>query len=224
MGDVRRLIVFDLDGTLIDSRADLAAAANALIHERGGQRLAEEDIGRMVGEGAAVLVERALAAAGVPLDDASVPRFLELYDECLLATTRAYPGILEALDALTDVGQMTVLTNKPLAPTRRLLDELDLARYVAAAIGGDGTFPRKPDPRALIHLTERFGVERKNTVMVGDSWIDCQTARNAGTRLCLARYGFGLPSRPHPELTSEDGDVDAPGELPKAIRRLFDIS
>ena len=223
MGDVRRLIVFDLDGTLIDSRTDLADAANALIEERGGRQLPEEDIGRMVGEGAAVLVKRALAAAHVPIDDASVPRFLELYDERLLATTRPYPGIVEALHAVRDVGHIAVLTNKPLAPTRRLLDELDLAQYVEAAIGGDGAFPRKPDPGSLVHLTERFGTAPHDTVMVGDSWIDCQTARNAHTRLCFARYGFGLTSAA-PTLTSRDAQVDAPAEVPAAIRRLFDIS
>lgn len=224
MGDLRRLIVFDLDGTLIDSRTDLADAANALIEERGGLRLPEEDIGRMVGEGAGVLVKRALAAAGVPMDEASVRRFLELYDERLLSTTRPYPGIVEALAELRDVGQIAVLTNKPLAPARRLLDELDLAQYVATAIGGDGIFPRKPDPGSLVYLIESFGAERHNTVMVGDSWIDCQTARNARTRLCLAGYGFGFLGGPHPELASEDPRVQTPAELPEAIRRLFDIS
>jgi phosphoglycolate phosphatase len=169
-------------------------------------------------------VKRALTAANLGLDDASVARFLELYDERLLSTTRPYPGMVEALDELRDIGRIAVLTNKPLAPTQRLLDELDLAPYVAAAIGGDGIFPRKPDPGSLIHLTERFGTERHNTVMVGDSWIDCQTARNARTLFCLARYGFGFPGSPHPELTSEAPHVDAPAELPKAIRTLFDIS
>jgi phosphoglycolate phosphatase len=222
VGDVRRLIVFDLDGTLIDSRTDLADAANALIEERGGRRLLEDDIGRMVGQGAAVLVKRALAAANLPVDNASVPRFLELYDERLLVTTRPYPGIVDALDALTAVGRIAVLTNKPIAPARRLLDALDLARFVATAIGGDGIFPRKPDPRALIHLGEHFGAGRHNTVMVGDSWIDCQTARNARTRVCLVRYGFGATSGPQ-EVTSADAEVDTPADLPAAIRRLFDI-
>jgi phosphoglycolate phosphatase len=135
VGDVRRLIVFDLDGTLIDSRADLAESANALIAERGGSRLSEHEIGQMVGGGAALLVKRAFAAAGLPLDETSVPRFLELYDERLLATTRPYPGVLDALDAVTTLGHIAVLTNKPLAPTRRLLEALGLSRHGAVAVG-----------------------------------------------------------------------------------------
>jgi phosphoglycolate phosphatase len=224
VGDVRRLIVFDLDGTLIDSRTDLASAANALIEERGGTPLAEESVARMVGEGAATLVARAMAAAGLPVDDASVPRFLELYDERLLDTTRPYPGIVDALAALSSIGPIAVLTNKPLAPTHRLLNDLDLARFLAATIGGDGPFPRKPDPAALVHLTARFGAQRRHAVMVGDSWIDGATARNSATRFCLAAYGFGFAGFAGHEIRPEDGRVDQPAELEAVIRGLLDIS
>lgn len=224
MGDLRRLIVFDLDGTLIDSRADLADAANALIAERGGSRVSEDDIGRMVGDGAAMLVKRALTAAGLPIDDASVPRFLELYDDRLLATTRPYPGVIDALQSLAPLGAIAVLTNKPLAPTRRLLGELDLARFVEAAIGGDGAFPRKPDPTSLIHLMQGFGTDRRQTVMAGDSWIDYATARSAGTRICLARYGFGFDAFPAGEIRGDEGLVDHPEQFSEVIGRLLDIS
>jgi phosphoglycolate phosphatase len=222
VGDVRRLIVFDLDGTLIDSRADLAEAANALIAERGGVRLSESDIGKMVGGGAALLVKRAFTAAGLKLDETSVPRFLELYDERLLATTKPYPGVLGALDALTAVGPIAVLTNKPLAPTRRLLEALGLSPYVAVAIGGDGEFPRKPDPSSLVHLIDVLGVAPRRTVMVGDSWIDYTTARNAGTAICLARYGFGFETFPVAEIRGDEGLVDDPAQLGSVIPRLLD--
>jgi phosphoglycolate phosphatase len=222
VGDVRRLIVFDLDGTLIDSRADLAETANALIAERGGSRLSEHDIGRMVGGGAALLVKRAFTAAGLPVDATSVPRFLELYDERLLATTRPYPGVLDALDSLTALAPIAVLTNKPLAPTRRLLDAFGLSRYVAVAIGGDGEFPRKPDPSSLLHLIDVFGVEPRRTVMVGDSLIDFTTARNAGTPICLARYGFGFETFPVAEIRGDEGLVDDPAQLGSVIRGLLD--
>lgn len=224
VGDIQRLIVFDLDGTLIDSRADLADAANALIAERGGAPIAHDAVGRMVGDGAAMLVTRALAAAGLPVTDGSVARFLELYDERLLATTRPYAGMLDALASLGSVAPLAVLTNKPLAPTRRLLDALGLAPFFAAAIGGDGEFPRKPDPASLIHLIERFGADRRRTVMVGDSWIDYSTARAAGTVICLARYGFGFTTFPLAELRGDEGVVDAPEQIPPAIRTLLDIS
>lgn len=224
MGDVRRLIVFDLDGTLIDSRADLADAANALIVERGGTRLSEIEIGRMVGEGAAMLVTRAMTAAGLPLDDTSLPRFLELYDQRLLATTKPYPGMLEALQALAPIGVIAVLTNKPVAPATRLLDALGLAPFVTRTIGGDSPFPRKPEPWSLIHLIERFGVARQQTVMVGDSWVDYATARAAGTRICLARYGFGFATFPAGEIRGDEGLADNPRELASIIRELLDIS
>ena len=223
MGDLRRLIVFDLDGTLIDSRADLADAANALIAERGGERLSHDEIGRMVGDGAPVLVKRALTAAGLEVDDASVPRFLEMYDERLLETTTPYPGIIDALDALTTLGPIAVLTNKPLAPTRRLLDELGLARFVAATLGGDGAFPRKPDPASLRHLTQRFDAHPRQTVMIGDSWIDYSTARSAGTLVCLARYGFGFATFPAGELRGDEGVVDRSSEYGPVIRGLLGI-
>lgn len=221
MGDLHGLIVFDLDGTLIDSRADLAASANALIAERGGPRLPEEAIGRMVGDGAAMLVRRALTAAGLQMDDASLARFLELYDGRLLDTTVAYPGVEDALAALAQRAPIAVLTNKPLAPTTRLLDALGLARFVQASIGGDGPFPRKPDPASLVHLTERFRVERQRVVMVGDSWIDCSTARAAGTRACIARYGFGFDTFPANELRGDEALVDRASDLVTAIPALL---
>ena len=221
MGDLRRLIVFDLDGTLIDSRRDLADAANALIVERGGRPLAEDDIGRMVGEGAGVLVRRALTAAGLDLDPASLPRFLELYDARLLNTTRPYPGIPAALAALAAAATLAVLTNKPLAPSRRLLDALAMAPLVAAVIGGDSAFARKPDPASLHYLMTRFGTSPPTTVMVGDSWIDYQTARRAGTAVCLARYGFGYEGVRVDELRGDEGLVDDPAQLVPTIERLL---
>jgi phosphoglycolate phosphatase len=223
VGDLRRLIVFDLDGTLVDSRRDLADAANALILERGGQPLREEAIGRMVGEGARVLVERALTAAGRAVDAVSLPRFLELYDERLLNTTTAYPGIPEALAALASHANIAVLTNKPLAPSLRILEALGLSRNIAATIGGDGPFPKKPAPASLRHLMETFGAPPPATAMVGDSWIDWETARAAGTAICLARYGFGYHGVEAVKLRGDEGVVDEPSEIAPVLRRLLDI-
>jgi len=217
------LIVFDLDGTLIDSQRDLAAAANALIAERGGMPLAEAAIARMVGEGAALLVKRALTAAGLALDADSVTRFLELYDERLLDTTVTYPGIDEAVRALAVRAPIAVLTNKPLGPTRRLLDGLGLAPVIAEAIGGDGPFPRKPDPAGLRHLADRFGALPEQTVMIGDSRIDFQTARAAGTSLIVARYGFGYQDFLDAlELPEPVASVDRASDLPGVVAALLD--
>lgn len=221
MGHLRRLIVFDLDGTLIDSRRDLADAANALIVERGGSPLSEDAIGLMVGAGAATLVRRALTAAGLAVDGASLPRFLELYGERLLRTTVAYPGVPAALEQLAGEAPLAVLTNKPLAPSLEILQGLGLDRSIALTIGGDSDFPRKPDPASLKHLIATFGATPGTTAMVGDSWIDYETARAAGTAICLTRYGFGFHSVRVDELRGDEAIVDHPTELPSAVRRLI---
>ena len=188
-----RLIVFDLDGTLIDSRRDLADAANALIVEHGGQPLQVEAITAMVGEGALLLVRRALAAAGVTPDlHAALDRFLELYDERLLVHTRLYDGTREALEVLAARGPLAILTNKPQRPTERILDGLGIAPFFRWVIGGDTPHGRKPDPAGLTHLMSLAGAGSGDSTMVGDSAIDLRTARAAGTRVCLVRYGFGF--------------------------------
>jgi phosphoglycolate phosphatase len=221
VGDVRRLIVFDLDGTLVDSRRDLASAANALIRERGGEPLPEDAIARMVGDGAAMLVHRALTAAGVAVDSTGVSRFLELYDERLLDTTVVYGGIPEALAVLGVDGTLAVLTNKPLAPSLRILNALGLSGAIASTIGGDSPFPRKPDPSSLHHLMRAFGALPRTTVLVGDSWVDYETARGAGAAICLARYGFGYQGVDAARLRGDEAVVDRAEEIPGAVRRLL---
>jgi phosphoglycolate phosphatase len=210
-----RLIVFDLDGTLIDSRRDLANATNALLVECGASPLPEERVGRMVGDGAATLVGRAFAASGIAQPPDALDRFLRLYGDHLLDCTRPYPGIPDALDVLRSQRRLAVLTNKPLASTRRILDGLALAQYFPhdAVLGGDGLFPRKPDPAGLRHLAETAHVALSETLLVGDSVIDWRTARAAPTAVCLVRYGFGFEGFPLGELGMEDRVVSAPSEL-----------
>ena len=129
------LIVFDLDGTLIDSRRDLADAANALLESCGGGPLSEEHIGRMVGDGAATLVARVFEASGLERPADALERFLAFYDQRLLNHTRPYPGMADVLDVLGMRATLAVLTNKPLASTRRILEGLDLARHFAEQRG-----------------------------------------------------------------------------------------
>jgi len=212
-----QLIVFDLDGTLVDSRRDIAEAANTLLEECGAPPLAEEHIGRMVGDGAATLVARAFAAAGVAAPEDALARFVAIYGRRLLRHTRPYPGIPDVLGQLSQRAALALLTNKPLAATHEILDGLDLARYFSSAIiGGDGPFPRKPDPSGLQHLVANAGVRTEATVMVGDSVIDWRTARSASTAICLAQYGFGFEGVPTADLAglgSRDRIVTAPAEL-----------
>ena len=212
-----RLIVFDLDGTLVDSRRDIAEAANTLLEECGAAPLAEERIGRMVGDGAASLVARAFAATGIAAPADALERFVAIYGRRLLRHTRPYAGIPDVLTHLSRRAALGLLTNKPLAATREILDALDLGRYFGASvIGGDGPFPRKPDPSGLRHLVAVSGVPVEATVMVGDSVIDWRTARSASTAMCLARYGFGFEGFPEADLADlgpADRLVDAPEDL-----------
>ena len=206
--------MFDLDGTLVDSRRDIAEAANTLLEECGAAPLSEERIGRMVGDGAATLVARAFAAVGMAAPADALERFVAIYGSRLLRHTRPYPGIPDVLSHLSQRAALALLTNKPIAATREILEGLDLARYFGASVvGGDGPFPRKPSPSGLQHLAAAAGATAEATMLVGDSVIDWRTARAASTAICIARYGFGFESIPVAELGPADRLVDAPEEL-----------
>lgn len=221
MGDVHgRLIAFDLDGTLVDSRRDLADSANELIVELGGTPLSEDAIGRMVGEGAAILVERALRAAGVENRPEALPRFLSLYDGRLLNHTRAYDGIADAVAAARHDARVAVLTNKPAYATERVLAGLGLRSLFEDVIGGDTAWPRKPNPSSLHELMRRAGATPATTLLVGDSAIDYETALRAGARCCLASYGFGFETFPREKLTGVEWIVGVPAELPQVFARF----
>ena len=212
-----RLLVFDLDGTLVDSRGDLAGAANELLHECGAPPLEEAAVGRMVGEGASVLVHRVFAAAGLDEPGDALSRFLALYGRRLLKLTRPYEGVPDVLLRLGAALPMAVLTNKPTDPADRLLAGLGLRRYFRFVVGGDGPFARKPDPEGLQALMAEWDVEPASTLLVGDSAVDLRTAQNAGARICLARYGFGYETFPAAELRGGEWFIDTPLEL---IQRL----
>jgi phosphoglycolate phosphatase len=210
-----RLYVFDLDGTLVDSRRDIADSANVLLETCGARPLPEATIGRLVGDGAATLVARAFAASGIEPPPDALERFLAIYDARLLEHTRPYPRTAEVLAALGARAALAVLTNKPLAAARSILAGLDLARFFdgQAIVGGDGPFPRKPDPGGLRHLVSRAGVPPSAALLVGDSLADWRAARRAPVAMCLARYGFGFEGFPVDELGPQDRTIDAPADL-----------
>jgi phosphoglycolate phosphatase len=212
-----RLVVFDLDGTLVDSRRDLADSANALIEELGGARLPQDRIVGMIGEGARLLVQRALSAASLdPATPNALPRFLELYDARLLAHTRAYEGVAPMLDAIRAGRMLAVLTNKPGRASVKLLDGLGLLGFFDEVVGGDNPLGRKPDPAALMALIRNSGTSPDATVLVGDSAVDLETARRGGVGICLARYGFGYTFAP----AAFDGSelfIDRPTDLPAQL-------
>jgi len=212
---VIRLFVFDLDGTLVDSLRDLADSANELLVSCGGAPIETAAVGRMVGEGAATLVARVFAAAGVAKPADALERFLAIYDTKLLDHTRAYEGMPDALAAIADRASLAVLTNKPLMATRRILDGLNLSRFfeTGSVLGGDGPLARKPDPAALRTLFMRANVDESDTMLVGDSMIDWETAKNARTGICLARYGFGFRDFPQERLNGRELLIDSPAGL-----------
>ena len=207
-------IVFDLDGTLIDSIGDLVTAVNHLVAERGGRRLLHDEVARMVGEGASLLVARAFEASGVHGDAAgALPRFLDIYDAILPGTTRPYAGVPEMLRTLEAVAPLAVLTNKPTDATRKILAAHDLERCFIDVIGGDGPCRRKPHPDGLLRLIEGAGATPEATWMVGDSTVDLRTAHAAGTRACIVRYGFGFAVFDHAAVKGGEVFVDSPSEI-----------
>jgi phosphoglycolate phosphatase len=217
------LIVFDLDGTLVDSRRDLTESTNQLIQELGGAPLSEAAVGHMVGEGAALLVRRSLAEARVPETPASLPRFLEIYDQRLVQHTRAYVGIPEVVRAARSYARLTVLTNKPAGPSERILISLDLRDLFDEVVGGDSPWPRKPDPASLLAMIERAGATPKTTLLVGDSIIDYETAARASVRCCLAAWGFGYGSVSEASRTREEWIANSPSELLGVIQRFVGV-
>jgi phosphoglycolate phosphatase len=177
--------------------------------------LPDDEVGRMVGDGAATLIARAFDASHVARPPDALERFLAIYNEHLADFTRPYAGVRETLDALHGRAVLAVLTNKPAVPTRTLLEHFGLSAYFTPAlvVGGDGPFPRKPDPTGLRHIMRTASVDQAATILVGDSLIDWRTARAAPTIICMARYGFGFSGFPADHLDDGDFTIDAPGEL-----------
>ena len=215
-----RLIVFDLDGTLIDSRRDLATAVNAMLAQMERPALPEEVIAEYVGDGAGMLVRRAL---GDPDDEALVEdalgRFLVCYRAHMLDHTYVYDGVFAALDALRVMSdgrerKFAVLTNKPVRPSRAICDALGLSRYFFQIYGGNSFATKKPDAEGLKALMREAGVAPGETVMIGDSMVDVLTARNAGTFVIGCKFGLSSHTL---ETIASDCLVDAPSEWAAAL-------
>lgn len=204
------IIIFDLDGTLIDSARDLGEAASELVQGFGAPPLSVAQVVTMVGDGAPVLVRRALEQSGLPADTpGALERFLKIYDRRLMDHTVAYPGIHEELGRALRRGPLAVLTNKPLGPAIGLLEALGLRGYFSRVIGGDGEYGRKPDPAGLLALCAL--APGQPAVMIGDSPADAQTAAAAGCPFVFARYGFGAAK--FGEAPATPYTLDHPREL-----------
>jgi phosphoglycolate phosphatase len=208
-------LAFDLDGTLIDSVGDLANSASELVVGLGGRPLAVDEVTRMVGEGAGLLVKRALAAGGLdPETPGALSRFLEIYDRRMLETTVEYNGVTDILLLASRRARLSVLTNKPRQPSLRILDALGLTSFFDRIIGGDGPFPRKPAPDGLRSLVP----DAAHGALVGDSPIDWETAQAAGWPFVWARYGFGAERFETPPTTPYV--LARPSDLAAVLDRL----
>ena len=185
------LLVFDLDGTLVDSQRDLTESVNATRAWMGHGPLPTEIVARYVGNGAPVLIQRALPDAGEEDRSRALRYFLDYYREHMLESTRLYPGVREALDQLHEVGiPLAVLTNKPIRFTLQMLEGLRLDLHFFRVYGGNSFPEKKPHPIGLEALIAEIHADHDRTVMVGDSAVDVQTARNASVRACGVRWGF----------------------------------
>ena len=218
-----RLIVFDLDGTLIDSRRDLSESVNAMLTQMNRQPLPEEMIATYIGDGAGMLVRRALGdPVAEHLVEEGLTRFLDYYREHKLDHTYVYPGVFASLDALRTLPDgsprsMAVLTNKPIVPSLAICEALGLSPYFFQVYGGNSFGTKKPDPEGLNTLIREAGVTPQETLMVGDSDVDVLTARRAGTWILGCR--FGLSSHTLESIPS-DCLVDSAAEWATALNSV----
>jgi len=186
------LMVFDLDGTLVDSVPDLAAALNRLMASRAQAPFEREQVAGFVGDGVRMLLERAFRARGTVPDATALADFMRDYEANAAVLTEPYPGVRETLERFAAAGwRMAVCTNKPEAPARTLLDALDLARYFAAVGGGDSFAVRKPDPGHLLATIEAAGGAPSVAVMAGDHHNDVLSAAGLGMPSIFASWGYG---------------------------------
>jgi phosphoglycolate phosphatase len=211
------LVIFDLDGTLIDSRLDLVHSVNAALRHIQRPELPPDVIASYVGDGAPILIQRALGpeATNEDLVRSGLQFFLSYYREHKLDHTTVYKGVKEALLAIQRgsnglLRKMAVLTNKPVGPSRAIVEALGLGQFFAQVYGGNSFASKKPNPEGARRLLEENGVRHDQTVIVGDSHVDVETGRNSGLWTVGANYGFA----PHTlEIQPPDVLVDTPEEL-----------
>ena len=216
-----KLVIFDLDGTLIDSRLDLVHSVNAALRHIGRQELPDDVIASYVGDGAPILIQRALG--GETADEATIRKglgfFLSYYRQHKLDRTTIYPGIVEALSRIQNSANgsprsFAVLSNKPVGPSRAIVDALGLGAFFGQVYGGNSFATKKPDPEGVRILLDEHRVASQHTAIVGDSHTDVRTGRNAGLWTIGVTYGFA----PH---TFEEEPPDVLVDSPQELEELF---
>lgn len=215
--------IFDLDGTLVDTAPDLLNALNRLLAREGRSLIDGQKIRHLVGRGARVLIEKAFAETGSPVEGAALDQlfadYLELYAACVAVDSKPYPGVVETLTRLQSAGaKMAVLTNKPHHLAEAILPAYDLVRFFPVVYGAGKRDYMKPDPRLIDEVLADLGAGKSKAVMVGDSITDVQTAHNASIPAILLPYGY----TPDPvETLGADVLVQGFAEVPAAAAALW---
>lgn len=206
-----RHLIFDLDGTLVDSKADLAAATNVMLLTLGLPPLSLAQVAGLVGNGVRVLVEKALGEANRHLVDQGFSVFMRHYSAHLLEETRPYEGLASLLaDAYRQGVCLSILTNKPEFPSRAILAGLGLASFFTGIVGGDTLPTKKPNPQGIAYLHRQTGIQLHETLLIGDSRVDYETGAAAGIAVCGVTWGFGAREL---EMLGPHFLVDTPEQL-----------
>jgi phosphoglycolate phosphatase len=215
----RTAIVFDLDGTLVDSLPDLRAALNEMLRALGRRDLSAGEVRRMIGDGSPALVRRALAATGDAVDAESAHRrFLAVYEAAPTRLSRLYPAVAMTLRSLAESGaRLAICTNKQQKATLAVLEGFGIATYFDVIVGGDVLPFRKPDPRHLLGALEELGASPNETVMIGDNENDYAVGRATGTAVVLMCYGY---LRVPPETLAPDAWLDRFADIPAVLDQI----
>jgi len=209
------LFLFDLDGTLINSRKDISGSINRMLKELDLPAKEESLISTYVGQGVNNLIRKSLGDTDEKLFDRALKLFKRDYDTHCLDFTKLYPGVEETLRHIE--GMKVVVTNKPFSYSEKILKGLGIHQYFELLLGGDMHFAKKPSPEAVYYLIEKFGnVPKENILFVGDSLLDIHTAKNSGVMSCGVTYGFG--TREELENACPDYLLDSFGELLEIVR------
>ena len=221
---MNRALVFDLDGTLVDSLPDLHAALNQMLRGLGRRELSPDDVRRMIGDGTQALVGRALCATAGPETTADVDgeaahqHFLNFYQSAPTRWSRLYPNVAETLDSLAKSGaKLGICTNKQQEATLAVLEGFGIAKHFSAIVGGDAVPFRKPDPRHLLAVIEQLEARPNETVMIGDNENDYAAGRGVGAAVVLMRYGY---LRVPPQTLAPDAWLDRFCDLPGTIAKF----